>query len=338
MDSNRGYHLSISMLHPVVHYIVLRGFKLEQFCEYASLDIRILQDSEARIKEEELDRLLDAAAIFTQDEHLGLHLGQTIQLSNLGILGYVLLNCRTIEEALVAFRRYNVILCSGIDIEWETAGEELFIHFKLRNPERQPSRHAVEGIVSSLYHIIHKLSYRHSASTQLSFAHDGSDKRGIYLSLFGVEPKFYHSINRLCLQSEVLQYPILASNQELLSTFEAYAEECRNKLLYGQTFADQVFKWITQCIPSTFPDVKDAAQYFNVSVRTLQANLKQEQTTYNILFNRARKELAIHYLKEPRFTVSEVAYLLQFSEPSAFHSAFKRWTGIPPGQYRGKSI
>ncbi|KRF03392.1 hypothetical protein ASG89_23420 [Paenibacillus sp. Soil766] len=116
--------------------------------------------------------------------------------------------------------------------------------------------------------------------------------------------------------------------------FETIAEEARNQLLHGRTFADQVYKWVTRCMPSSFPSVKDAASNFNVSVRTLQSNLKQEQATYNQLFNKARMEFAVHYLKIPHFTVGEIAYLLQFSEPSAFQSAFKRWTGLPPGQFR----
>ncbi|MGO4374973.1 helix-turn-helix domain-containing protein, partial [Paenibacillus sp. MCAF20] len=131
-----------------------------------------------------------------------------------------------------------------------------------------------------------------------------------------------------------MQYPIILSNRELLSTFKEYAEEARNQLLNGRTFADQVYKWIARSMPSTFPGVKDAARNFNISVRTLQANLNHEKTTYNNLFNKARMEFAIHYLKRPQYTVAEIGYLLQFSDPSAFQSAFKRWTGLPPGQYR----
>ncbi|MUT67407.1 helix-turn-helix domain-containing protein [Paenibacillus sp. NEAU-GSW1] len=149
--------------------------------------------------------------------------------------------------------------------------------------------------------------------------------------------RFESGVNLIRLENETLQYPIIFSSKELLRTFEAYAEEARSHLLYGRTFADQVYKWITRCMPSSFPNVNDAAIHFNVSVRTLQANLKQEQTTYNRLFNKARMEFAVQYLKIPRFTVGEIAYLLQFSEPSAFQSAFKRWTGLPPGQFRNIS-
>lgn len=326
--------LSAALVHPTLSFLVRQGYALDSFCEYASFDRRILLETEARIKEDVFDRLLDAASAFTNDKQFGLHLGQTVELSSLGILGYVLLNCDTIASALTAYRRYNVIFCSGIDIEWETAEGKTNIFFKVRNPLRQVSRHAVEGFVSSLYNILLKLSCRNIALHQLQFAHEAQEDRNEYVNLFGVNPRFGCGCNVICMENEAMQYPIMLSNRELLSKFEAYAEEARNQQLHGRTFADQVYKWISRLMPSTFPSVQDAARNFNVSVRTLQANLKQENTTYNNLFNKARMEFAVHYLKNPRFTVGEIAYLLQFSEPSAFQSAFKKWTGLPPGQFR----
>lgn len=326
--------LSVILLHPILSYMVRNGYDLESFCQFASFDTGILHETEARIQEEDFDRLLEAASAFTNDQQFGLHIGQSIELSSLGILGYVLLHCQTIEDALFAYRKYNVILCNGIHIEWNTDQRETVIQFNVYDSTRQVSRHAVEGMVSSVYQMLLKLSCRNVVLNRLQFAHEAPDNREEYFNLFGINPRFESEANLICLENEVMRYPIIFSNHELLSTFETYAEEARNQLLHGRTFADQVYKWIAQRMPSTFPGVKDAARNFNVSIRTLQANLKHEKTTYNSLFNKARMEFAVQYLKNPQFTVAEIAYLLQFSEPSAFQSAFKRWTGLPPGQYR----
>ncbi len=330
-----GHGLSISLIRPMLSYMVRKGQNLDAYCEYASFDKRIMQDGEARILEEEFDGLLDAASACMQDEQFGLHFGQSIEVSSLGILGYVLLNCDTIGEALAAYRRYNVILCSGIDMGWETVGGEAVIHLSVSNPDRLVSRHAVEGMASSIYHILLALSCRNAKLIHLQFTHGAPEDKAEYANLFGVYPAFDREANLMCLEEEILEAPILLSNREMFNTFEAYAEEARNRLLHGRTFGDQVYKWIAACMPAAFPSVVDAALNFNVSVRTLQANLKLENTNYSSLFNKARMALAVHYLKNPRFTVAEIAYLLQFSEPSAFQGAFKRWTGQSPGQYRG---
>jgi len=48
-----------------------------------------------------------------------------------------------------------------------------------------------------------------------------------------------------------------------------------------------------------------------------------------------RKGLALAHLARPGTTATDVAFLLGFSEPSAFTRAFRRWTGAPPTQFRG---
>ena len=70
------------------------------------------------------------------------------------------------------------------------------------------------------------------------------------------------------------------------------------------------------------------------SERTLQRRLKAEGHTFAALLDEVRETLAKRYLLEPSLATSEVAFLLGYSEPSAFHRAFKRWAGESPTEYR----
>ena len=74
-----------------------------------------------------------------------------------------------------------------------------------------------------------------------------------------------------------------------------------------------------------------------MSVPTLRRRLDQEGTTFSDIVDEIRKELAERYLREPSMAVSEVAFLLGFSSESAFHRAFRRWTGIAPSEYRARA-
>jgi AraC-like DNA-binding protein len=64
--------------------------------------------------------------------------------------------------------------------------------------------------------------------------------------------------------------------------------------------------------------------------------LRENSTSHNELLDQMRKDLALRYLKEPEVAICEVAYLLGFSERSALHRAFKRWTGMTPSEFRQK--
>jgi AraC-like DNA-binding protein len=76
------------------------------------------------------------------------------------------------------------------------------------------------------------------------------------------------------------------------------------------------------------------AQHLGYAPRTLQRKLEEAGTSYHALLDDMRRELSIYYLREAHIAVSEVAFLLGFSETSAFHRAFRRWMGVSPGEFR----
>ena len=74
-----------------------------------------------------------------------------------------------------------------------------------------------------------------------------------------------------------------------------------------------------------------------MSSRTLTRRLAEEGLSYKGLLDEVRRKLAIQYLKDRRISLKQVAYLLGYSEVSAFYHAFRRWTGSSPVQHRLKS-
>ena len=79
---------------------------------------------------------------------------------------------------------------------------------------------------------------------------------------------------------------------------------------------------------------QEVADSLHMSLRTLQRKLSDENTSYKDLLDETRKQLANQYLRQACLSVSEVTYLLGFSEPSNFARAFKRWTGRTPSEFR----
>ena len=76
------------------------------------------------------------------------------------------------------------------------------------------------------------------------------------------------------------------------------------------------------------------ARALHVSRRTLQRRLADDGTSFRLVLEDLRKELAERYLKDPGNSIVEVAFLLGFSDQSSFHRAFQRWTGASPGRWR----
>jgi AraC-like DNA-binding protein len=106
----------------------------------------------------------------------------------------------------------------------------------------------------------------------------------------------------------------------------------------GKLEKDDIIDRVTAAIIDMLPsggvaDEKVAAQ-LNMSVRSLQRRLKEVGTTFRTLLETVRKDLAATYVCDPDIELVEVAFLLGFSDQSAFSRAFKRWTGKSPSEAR----
>jgi AraC-like DNA-binding protein len=80
--------------------------------------------------------------------------------------------------------------------------------------------------------------------------------------------------------------------------------------------------------------IEQVARELGMSVRTLQRRLRLEGVSFEEIGDDIRTTLAKSYLRDSGMSISEVSYLLGFSEPSAFSRAFRNWTGTSPQDFR----
>jgi AraC-like DNA-binding protein len=83
---------------------------------------------------------------------------------------------------------------------------------------------------------------------------------------------------------------------------------------------------------------EDISGHLNMSKRKLQLKLADENVRFKSLLDDIRSNLSKGYLNEQNLCLSEIAFLLGFSEVSSFSRAFKRWTGVSPGQYKKMKV
>ncbi|MBO9596476.1 MAG: AraC family transcriptional regulator [Cohnella sp.] len=332
MSGDQG--VSISLLFPIMKTMAAQGCDWNDFCAAAGIDPGLALDTEARLPTEDYERVVNTAVRMTGDEMFGLHQGIRMSISDLGVLGYVMMHSETLGGAMEAVRRYNETVCSGFHMEMETAGDDVVVALGLGDTKHSGSRHCIEDMAASFYRTMLDLTCRAIPLKAVRFVHFPPDGQGEYADVFGVQPEFGSASNALMFDGSVRNYPIVGSDARLLSIFRGMAEDVLHKLAGESVLSAKLRTWIVQCMPTHYPTLKQAAKAMFMSVRTLQEKLKAEHTTYNRLANEVRKELAIRYLAQPNYAIGEIAYMLHFSEPSAFQSAFRRWTDAAPGEYR----
>ena len=100
---------------------------------------------------------------------------------------------------------------------------------------------------------------------------------------------------------------------------------------------DQVHQLIAEALQQGLPTLGQIARRMAVSERTLRRRLEEQGTTFRAVLDETRARISRSYVSDRRLPLSEVAFLLGFSEPSAFHRAFKRWTGSTPAAFRSRA-
>ena len=99
----------------------------------------------------------------------------------------------------------------------------------------------------------------------------------------------------------------------------------------------QLRVFIAQQLPKA-PRLLEAATSVNMSERTLQRLLQFNNTSFRLLINECRHELAKQYLLQADYSLQQIAFQLGFEEQSSFQKAFKTWQGCSPGVYRHRQL
>ncbi|GAA3577085.1 AraC family transcriptional regulator [Amycolatopsis ultiminotia] len=129
--------------------------------------------------------------------------------------------------------------------------------------------------------------------------------------------------------------PFLTADTEM---WQVFGPELRRRLAdleQRESTAGRVRAALLELLPAGQCGAAAVARRLAISVRTLQRRLAAEQTTFQEVLERTRHALARHYLARSGITVTEIALLLGYDEPSSFYRAFHQWSGTTPQQARG---
>jgi AraC-like DNA-binding protein len=293
-----------------------------------------LEDDDTWISYRQTMHIVDNAYKLTGRDTLGLDVGSAEDISTFGILGYAMLSCATVAEALAVGEKYQRTAQNLCDVQLEVCEDQTTISaatpFVLK-----PSgyRFAIEELFSGVMALIRSLCGEDRYPHEIHCAYDNPGYREYYESVFRCPVYFNESGNRMVLKSKLLALPILQANKFNARMSEKLCEEILHKYIGEEDLTTRI-RHIILRVPGKFPDEATVADSLAISGRTMRRQLSTLGTSYRELLDQVRSDLAQQYLQNSNLRVEQVGLLLGYTETTNFRRAFKRWLGVSPQDYR----
>lgn len=173
------------------------------------------------------------------------------------------------------------------------------------------------------------------AAVELTFAAPADTSE--HARVLGAPLRFGSSRPRIVFSDDAWASPIVDSEPALLAVLDDHAARLLAELPPSDELPGQVRSAIAAELAEGEPTPARVAKRLATSERTLQRRLKERGLTFAGLLDEARFAVARAHLREPRMALAEIAWLLGFSDQSAFTRAFRRWSGETPGAWRSRT-
>ena len=155
-----------------------------------------------------------------------------------------------------------------------------------------------------------------------------------YETFFAAPLEFAALATAFLLRNEDLARPVAVADITLTGYLDRLAEQVLATLGSERTVRERVRRVLWSELTEAVPSLGSVAKALGASARTLQRQLRDEQTSFAAVLAELRREMAPSLLRDGQLAVSEVGFLLGYEDPSAFQRAFRRWFGRSPRAFR----
>jgi AraC-like DNA-binding protein len=310
------------------------GIDYKPLFEAIGMDPGRLEISGSRYLWRRMQQLWVAAARATNDPCFGLVVGANIRPTTFHALGFSWLASRTLLESLQRFCRYTHLLSNAPytiellqrDDTWIIQGDPA------PDADAEASRLSMDALFVAIIRLCKQTRDKNFHPVAVYLRRPAEARIDDYVKAFEAPVYFDAELNGIAFDRELMEQPLPGENLELAIANDRIAEEYI-AALEPDNVSTEVRKLLIELLPSGEASQGSIAKQMNRSLSTLQRQLAGEKTNYKEIREHTRKELAAQYVREGRYTLSQIAYLLGFSDQSNFSRAFRRWTGVSPGNY-----
>ena len=344
MDGHSPERVSVSIcfVEEALTCIRQRGLDAEALLIQAGISPELLSSPTARVSPRHFGALLQLIAEEIDDEFFGMDTHR-MKAGSFTMLCHAIIHSDTLERALLRATRFLHLVLDDLVGELSQDAESAHIVLKDRR-SAQASSHAPHTAASRAFAygtymvILHGLACwlvgRRIPISAASFCCEAPRYVDEWRILFSQRLHFSQDLCRISFPVEYVGLPNLQNERTMKEFLRSAPANFLVKYKNSASLAARIRRLLREWPPASWPDFDTLARQLNASPATLRRRLSEEGESYRSITDELRRDLAISLLAETCLSVADVGSELGFSESSAFHRAFKKWTGARPSQYR----
>jgi len=323
--------VSIELVHEAIHAAALRNMDIRGVLDSAKLDRDLLNAPRARISAAAYSRMWVALADLMDDEFFGLD-SHGLRRGSYALMARAAVGSDNLEHALRRILRFLHATLDDFRGELVRSEDEARVILHDGGVLRRLFGYGtwfilVHGLACWLVH-------RRIPLREMQFRCPPPADDSHYRTRFCENVKFNGAATHITFASDLLDLKIAESPDTVDNFLRAAPANLLVKYRNDASTSAQVRNRLRSQLPDAWPELDRLAQELCVSGTTLQRRLQLEGMNYQRVKDDLRRDIAIDLLSSASLTVAEVAARTGFQETSAFHRAFKKWTGVSPGAYR----
>lgn len=272
------------------------------------------------------------------DPSLGIRVGQRLNLPNYGVLGCALMAAYNLTESLELLTEFAPLVswASHSQVSVETYNGQACTCLTIFPTAADPRARVLEidSTFASLKVLLDELMGEPVPFTLVDMDRQSShDELAAHRSLIDCPIRTGRPRNALLIRQEVLVRPLPHPQPQFRSLFRDLCSQSTSALTEKRGLVAAV-RGRLKVESGVAPTLELVAQQFNLSSRTLRRQLRAAGVSFQSLLDESRYREARRYLESTDLTVEAIARRLGYADARSFRTAFRRWSGQTPADYR----
>lgn len=331
--------VSISFVAEAVHAVRRAGLPVAPLLQTAGIPERLLESPQSRIAAERFSALWLAVAAALDDEFFGRD-SRRMKVGSFAAITYGCVGARTLFDAVRRMVRLFGIILDDVALELAVDGAyaELRLQPSARAAGKPVEPFAHETLLVLSHGLMCWLVGRRIDIRKADFAYSRPPHWVEYQVMYTQQLAFECPCTRIVFDAALLAAPVRQTQRSATAFLHDAPYNIVLRYKNADSWSARVRHALRDTAPDDWPGFDPLAAQLDSSPSALRRALEREGTSFRAIKDALRRDLAIEQLSHGTAPIPEVARAVGFAEPSAFHRAFKQWTGVRPGEYRRRFV